>query len=186
MNTSRSSTATISQRIHKLLKLERPWFHKIAKSTWIAFFCFTLGFPLYVLSVSVDLFGLYGPMPSIREVENPENDLSSELISADGVSLGRYIRHNRSQVNYNELSEELRNTLLISEHHRFNDHSGLDFIAYLRVLRGLVTLSPAGGGSTITQQLGKNLYTVNPEKTTQGDIARLGNLPERRMQTTKC
>ena len=136
MSTSRSSTATISQKIHKLLKLERPWFHKIVKYTWIAFFCFIVGFPLYVLSVSVDLFGLYGPMPSIREVENPENDLSSELISADGVSLGRYFRYNRSQVNYNELSDELRNTLLISEDHRFHDHSGLDFIAFLRVLRG--------------------------------------------------
>jgi penicillin-binding protein 1A len=185
MSTSRSSTATISQKIHKLLKLERPWFHKIAKYTWIAFLCLVLGFPVYVLSVGVDLFGLYGPMPSIREVENPENDLSSELISADGVSLGRYIRHNRSQVNYNELSEELRNTLLISEDHRFNDHSGLDFIAYLRVLRGLATLSPAGGGSTITQQLAKNLYTMNPEKSMDGYIARLGNLPKRIIQKTK-
>ena len=128
MNTSRSSTATISQKILKALKLERPWFHKVARYTWIAFFCLMLGFPLYVLSVSADLFGLYGPMPSIREVENPENDLSSELISADGVSLGRYFRYNRSQVNYNELSEELRNALLISEDHRFHDHSGLDFI----------------------------------------------------------
>ena len=88
MSTSRSSTATISQKIHKLLKLERPWFHKIAKYTWIAFLCLVLGFPIYVLSVGVDLFGLYGPMPSIREVENPENDLSSELISADGVQVG--------------------------------------------------------------------------------------------------
>ena len=185
MSTSRSSTATISQKIHKLLKLEKPWFHIVVRYTWIAFLCFTLGFPLYVLTVSIDLFGLYGPMPSIMEVENPENDLSSELISADGVSLGRYFRYNRSQVNYNELSEDLRNTLLISEDHRFHDHSGLDFIAFLRVLRGLLTLNPAGGGSTITQQLAKNLYTMNPDRSLDGYIARLGNLPKRIVQKTK-
>lgn len=185
MSTSRSSTATISQKIRKLLNLERPWFHKVVKYTWIAFFCFALGFPLYVLSVSVDLFGLYGPMPSILEVENPENDLSSELISADGVSLGRYFRYNRSQVNYDELSEDLRSTLLISEDLRFHNHSGLDFIAFLRVLRGILTFNPAGGGSTITQQLAKNLYTMNPDRSLDGYIARLGNLPKRLVQKTK-
>ena len=68
-----------------------------------------LGLPIYVFSVSINLFGLYGEMPSIKEVENPENDLSSEIISADGVSLGRYFRYNRSQVTYDELSEDLIN-----------------------------------------------------------------------------
>jgi penicillin-binding protein 1A len=62
-------------------------------------------------------------MPSIREVENPKNDLSSELISADGVSLGRYFRYNRSQVSFDELSDDLKNTLLISEDHRFYHES---------------------------------------------------------------
>ncbi|MDZ7650836.1 MAG: hypothetical protein U5K54_28905 [Cytophagales bacterium] len=78
-----------------------------------------MAFRLYIYTVSINLFGLYGDMPSLNEVENPENDLSSEIISADGVSLGRYFSYNRSQVHFDELSEDLVNTLIISEDHRF-------------------------------------------------------------------
>jgi penicillin-binding protein 1A len=124
-------------------------------------------------------------MPSLAEVENPENDLSSELISADGVSLGRYFRFNRSQVRFDELSDELANTLVLSEDHRFYEHSGLDFPAYLRVAWGLITLQPSGGGSTITQQLAKNLYTRNRDRGLDGAIARLGRYPRRIVQKTK-
>src|SRR6187549_3456491 len=119
MNTSNSSKQTITQKINKILLYRQPWFNKIVKGIWILFLCFVLGFPLYVLSVSVDLFGLFGGMPSLREIENPENDLSSEIISADGVSLGRYFRYNRSQVTYEQLSPVLVRTLLDSEDHRF-------------------------------------------------------------------
>ncbi len=121
----------------------------------------------------------------LADVENPENDLSSELISADGVSLGRYFRFNRSQVAYEQLSPELVNTLLISEDHRFYQHSGLDFPAYLRAIYGWVTLNPQGGGSTITQQLAKNLYTMNPDKSLDGPLARLGSVVRRVIQKTK-
>jgi len=74
--------------------------------------------------------------------------------------MGRYYRYNRSPTAYDELSDELINTLLISEDHRFYKHSGLDFIAYLRVVKGLLTFNYAGGGSTLTQQLAKNLYNT--------------------------
>ena len=138
---------------------------KSVKGIWILFICFIIAVPLYVYSVQFDLFGLFGGMPSLKAIENPENDLSSELFSADGVSLGRYFTYNRSQVTYDQLSPHLINTLLFSEDHRFYDHSGLDFQAYLRVLYGIVTFNSGakGGGSTITQQLAKNLYTLNPE-----------------------
>jgi hypothetical protein len=85
---------------------------KATKTLWILFACFVIGFPIYVVSVGSDLFGLFGGMPSLKSIENPENDLSSELISADGVSLGRYFRYNRSQVTYSQLSPDLVNTLL--------------------------------------------------------------------------
>lgn len=185
MSTSVSLIDTIKRKTRDLLKVQRPWFGKVIKYCWIAFLCFILGLPLYVYTVSSNLFGLFGDMPSLSDVENPENDLSSELISADGVSLGRYFRFNRSQVNYNELSEDLVNTLVLSEDHRFYQHSGLDFPAYLRVLWGLVTLNPAGGGSTITQQLAKNLYTRNPDQSLDGAIAKLGRYPRRIVQKTK-
>jgi penicillin-binding protein 1A len=187
MSTSPSLIETIKRKISELLKTKKPWFPNVIKYTWIVFLCVLLGLPLYIFTVSIDFLGLYGGMPSLIEVENPENDLSSELISADGVSLGRYFRYNRSQVSFNELSEDLTNTLLLSEDHRFYDHSGLDFPAYLRVLWGLVTLNPSrgGGGSTITQQLAKNLYTRNPDKSLDGLIAKIGKYPRRIIQKSK-
>src|SRR5262245_13636880 len=107
MNTSPSTTDTIKSKLVEWLGGKRSWFTKAVKYTWIFFLCLVLGLPLYVFTVSVDLFGLFGGMPSLTEVENPENDLSSEIISADGVSLGRYFRFNRSQVTFDELSDEL-------------------------------------------------------------------------------
>src|SRR5688500_5717397 len=82
----------------------KKWIPKTVKGIWIAFICMVTLPPLYVYTMSVDLFGLYGEMPGYAAIENPENDLSSELISADGISLGRYFRYNRSQVNYQQLS----------------------------------------------------------------------------------
>jgi len=185
MSTSASSTDTIKSKILAIFQSKKPWFPKAVKYTWIVFVSLLLGLPLYVFTVSVDLFGLFGGMPSLAEVENPENDLSSEIISADGVTLGRYFRYNRSQAAFDELSDELVNTLVLSEDHRFYQHSGLDFPAYLRVAWGLLTLQPAGGGSTITQQLAKNLYTQNRDRGLDGYVARLGRYPRRIVQKTK-
>ncbi len=166
------------QRINKILLKKHPWFRKAIKGIWVLLLCFVVGLPLYVYAVRVDLFGLFGGMPSLKAIENPENDLSSELISADGVSLGRYFYYNRSQVSYKQLSPDLVKVLLYSEDHRFYDHSGLDLQAYLRVLYGILTFNPSGqgGGSTLTQQLAKNLYTLNPEL--DGHLAKLGELPK--------
>lgn len=173
-------------KVSEVLQLSRPWFSKVIKGMWILFFCLILGLPLYVYSVSIDLFGLFGGMPSLKDIENPENDLSSELMSSDGVSLGRYFRYNRSQVTYDQLSKDLVNTLLYSEDHRFYEHSGLDFPAYIRVLKGILTFNTSqGGGSTITQQLAKNLYTKNAEMGLDGSLANLGSLPRRIIQKTK-
>jgi penicillin-binding protein 1A len=156
---------------------------KAVTIVWILFLVIILGAPLYVYTVSIDLFGLFGGMPGYAAIENPENDLSSELISADGALLGRYIRYNRSQVNYHQLSPHLVQTLILSEDHRFYGHAGMDFWAYPRVLWGLITFQAAGGGSTITQQLAKNLYTLNPEL--DGHLAALGAWPRRIIQKTK-
>jgi penicillin-binding protein 1A len=186
MSTSPSLIETIKSKINSFLHIQKSWIPKAIKYIWIIFLCMILGFPLYIITVKVNLFGMYGEMPSLLEVENPENDLSSEIISADGVSLGRYFRgYNRSQVLFDELSEDLVNTLVISEDHRFYNHSGLDLPAYLRVIFGLITLNPQGGGSTITQQLAKNLYTMNPDKSLDGWLARLGKYPRRVIQKTK-
>jgi penicillin-binding protein 1A len=183
MSTSTSSKKTTRRTTSSVLLKSNPRFSKIVKWIWISFLAVVIAIPLYVFCVSIDLFGLFGGMPSLKAIENPENDLSSELISADGVSLGRYFRYNRSQVTYEQLSPELVNTLLLSEDHRFYDHSGMDFWAYPRVLFGILTFNSKGGGSTITQQLAKNLYTINPEL--DGHLSKLGKLPRRVIQKTK-
>lgn len=187
MSTYNSFKKTITQKIREIGNWHHPRLSVFFKIIWISFFCFILGFPLYIYSVSIDLFGLYGGMPSLTAIENPENDLSSEIISADGVSLGRYFRYNRSQVTYDDLSPELINTLIISEDHRFMNHSGMDFWSYMRVAYGLLTLNPQGGGSTITQQLAKNLYTQNSDLGLDGSIVHLipGRYPKRIFDKTK-
>src|SRR5688500_10445372 len=161
MSISNSSKGTILQKINKILLVRSVWFKKSIKAIWILFLCFIIGLPVYVYSVRFDIFGLFGGMPSLKAIENPENDLSSELVSADGVSLGRYFRYNRSQVTYEQLSPQLVNTLLLSEDHRFYDHSGMDFWAYPRVLWGVLAVNSAGGGSTITEHRANNIYTQN-------------------------
>ncbi len=90
MSTSNSSKGTILQKFNSILLLKSNGLRKLVKAIWILFICFIVAVPLYVYSVQFDLFGLFGGMPSLKAIENPENDLSSELLSADGVSLGRY------------------------------------------------------------------------------------------------
>ena len=151
-------------RRHKLFKIA-------VKVLWVVLIAVLALLPVYVLTVSHNFLGLYGGMPSLRALENPENDLSSELISVDGVSLGRYYRHNRLQVTYDELSPELVTTLLASEDHRFHDHSGIDFIGLLRAAVGVLTFNYAGGGSTITMQLAENLFKGMTE--TEGKLLKM-------------
>lgn len=132
----------------------------------ISWLIVTLGvgsFYLTVYAVNVDAFGLFGGLPSLKSLERPDPDLSSELISADGEILGKYYRSNRTPVSYNELSKELITTLMVTEDLRFTQHSGIDLRSLLRALSGLFTFEFKGGGSTITMQLAQNLYSTNTE-----------------------
>lgn len=116
---------------------------------WKVFF-YGLGF--VVLLFLLANFGLFGKMPSLRELENPEADLASEVISADGLLMGKYYAENRSEVKYQEISPNVINALIATEDERFYDHSGIDAEAVARVM---FTMGSQGGGSTITQQLAK-------------------------------
>jgi len=157
---------------------------KVIIGIWLVFLGLFVGLPVYIISVSNNVLGLFGGMPSLSQLENPENDLSSTLYYATGEQMGKYFRTNRSQVSFHNMSEELRTTLVVSEDHRYFDHSGLDMVAYLRVAKGLITFSPAGGGSTISQQLAKKLYSTRGSDM-EGSIARLGSLPRLIISKTK-
>lgn len=138
------------------------------KILWILFLLAIIGVPSLFLMVKHDAFGWFGGLPSLQALERPDPDLSSELISADGVSLGKYFRKNRTPVTYEELSPELVNTLLVTEDVRFKNHSGIDLKGLLRAVIGKLTFSFKGGGSTLTMQLAENLFKTN--STEQGSL----------------
>ncbi len=122
------------------------------RSVRILWRIFFIGFILFILLLLGANFGLFGKMPSVQELENPEADLASEVISADGVLMGKYYAENRSEVKYNEISPNVINALIATEDERFYEHSGIDAQALARVA---FTAGTQGGGSTLTQQLAK-------------------------------
>jgi len=113
--------------------------------------------------------GVLGYLPPLEELQNPKNTFASEIISADLQSLGRYYRYeNRVGVQYADLSPNLINALVATEDVRFYDHTGVDFKS---MFRAILKLGRAGGGSTLTQQLAKQLWSP-----------RANNIFERAMQ----
>lgn len=143
----------------------RKFSSKIVKGIWIAFVAALILLPLFIFSVSINLFNLYGEQPSLKSLENPKEELSSELYSADNVLLGKYFRENRSPVDYEDLSPNLINALIAVEDYRFERHSGIDLRGLARAVVFYLTPGAyAGGGSTLTQQLAKNLYQTRSER----------------------
>lgn len=143
------------------------------KKSWKWHLVPLLGIPLYIYTVSINLWGLYGELPSLELLENPKDDLSSELYSADGVLLGKYFRHNRSPVDYGDISKNLVQALVATEDARFQLHSGLDIKAIMRaMILSIVLRQKRGGGSTLTQQLAKNLFKLR-HKESRGLLSRL-------------
>lgn len=136
-----------------------PWVEKTIKYLWIAFIGGFFGFILFVWMLSINFLGLFGTLPDFKALENPESELASELYSIDGLLLGTYFRENRSPVTFDDLSPNLVNALIATEDVRFNDHSGIDMTAMLRVfVKSIILRQDAGGGSTLSQQTAKNLF----------------------------
>ncbi|HEY0656367.1 MAG TPA: biosynthetic peptidoglycan transglycosylase, partial [Chryseosolibacter sp.] len=158
--------------VSKYFLVTSKWFPRIIRVIWLLTVGLIVGVPLFVYAVIWNPVNLFGGMPSLAQIENPQNDLSSELISADGHSLGRYFREHRSEVTFEELPDHLVSILLMSEDHRFRNHAGLDFEAYLRVIKGILTFSSQGGGSTLTQQTAKNLFRTREEEL-EGRLAKV-------------
>lgn len=132
----------------------------IIRSLWVLL-------ALGVLAASVGFVaienGWVGYMPPIEDLQNPINRFATQVYSADGKVLGtwNYNRENRIMVDYNQLSPTLVQALVATEDVRFYEHSGIDFFALGRAIvkRGIFGQKSAGGGSTITQQLAKQLYS---------------------------
>lgn len=128
----------------------RQWF-------WGIFF-----FIIIFLVTIFTLIGLefFGPMPTFEELENPKSNIATEIISEDNAVLGNFFVQNRTFINYDEISPNAINALISTEDARYHSHSGIDFRGLGRVMVKTVLFGKrnAGGGSTITQQLAKNLF----------------------------
>ena len=100
--------------------------------------------------------GWYGPMPDLQQLENPNTNLASQIISSDGVTLGKYyFDDNRTPITFEELPTNMVNALIATEDERFYDHAGIDWKG---TLRAFVYLGKRGGASTITQQLARQIF----------------------------
>ncbi|ESU24242.1 Penicillin-binding protein 1A [Flavobacterium enshiense DK69] len=122
------------------------------KKFWkLFFYCFG-GVILFFLFAS---WGLFGSMPSFDELENPNSNVATEIISSDGVTIGKFYLENRTPVKFAELPDHLVKALVATEDERFYEHSGIDTKG---TLRAALSLGSSGGASTLTQQLAKNLF----------------------------
>ncbi|MEL1245969.1 transglycosylase domain-containing protein [Flavobacterium sp. DGU11] len=116
---------------------------------------FGIGFLSVILFFLLASWGVFGAMPSFDQLENPDSNVATEIISSDGETLGKFYIENRTPVKYTELPKHLVEALIATEDERFYEHSGIDSKG---TLRAIVTLGGSGGASTITQQLAKNLF----------------------------
>ena len=150
----------VARKKSKSSKFKKPkrWF-------WFWFFAGISLTPFVFILASL---GFMGTMPDHTALENPRTNLATEIISSDGVTIGKfYYRDNRTPVGYDELPKHLVDALIATEDFRFNDHAGIDLKG---TLRAVIKLGKDGGGSTISQQLAKQLFHGEGSKNKFGRI----------------
>ena len=122
------------------------------KSFWKIFIYSLIGVILFFVFAS---WGLFGSMPSFEDLENPDSNLATEIISSDGVTIGKFYNENRTPIKYADLPKHLVDALIATEDERFYEHSGIDARG---TMRAALSLGSNGGASTLTQQLAKLLF----------------------------
>ena len=127
-----------------------------------------LGIGLVLLLFLLASWGVFGEMPDHTVLENPKTNLASEIISSDGVTLGKfYFKDNRTPVDFNDLPKYLVDALIATEDARYHDHAGIDARG---TMRAIAKAGKGGGASTISQQLAKQLFHGEGSKNTLGRI----------------
>ena len=115
---------------------------------------------IYVFCIETNFLWLCGQMPSIEQLTNPKISQSSTIFTADGVEIGKYFTENRQTIDSAQMSPWLFKALIATEDKRFFEHSGIDIQSMAGVAAGIVLGGERGGGSTVSQQLAKNLYNT--------------------------
>ncbi|WP_295671152.1 transglycosylase domain-containing protein [uncultured Mucilaginibacter sp.] len=123
---------------------------------------------IFFCSIELNFLWLFGYSPDMQDIKNPSMSLSSEVYYADGTLIGRYFKENRSPVEYKEISPYIINALVSTEDVRFYNHHGVDFYSFFTSMLSTAK-GDKRGGSTITQQLAKNLFETRKRKS-QGII----------------
>ena len=157
-------------KINTLKKAIKSTLKEFRSSKYVQWFwrLFLGGIVVLVFVFVLASWGVFGKLPTFEILENPQTDLATEVISADGTTLGKYYYNdNRTPVAYKDLPEHLVNALVATEDERYYKHSGVDAKG---TLRALIFMGRRGGASTITQQLAKNLFT---ERASSNILARV-------------
>ncbi len=131
-------------------------FSSYIKGFWILFLSGLGALALVFLLAS---WGVFGKLPTFEELENPESNLATEILSSDGKTLGKFYNENRTPVKYDDLPQNLIDAVVATEDRRFYEHSGIDVRG---TARAVAYLGSKGGASTITQQLAKLLFSDEP------------------------
>lgn len=135
-------------------------FRKYIKWFWMLF---AGGLVAVILLFLLASWNVFGELPTFEELENPESNLATKIISVDGEQLGTYFNENRTPIKYEDLPQNLVDALVATEDERYYDHSGIDFKG---TTRAIAYLGQQGGASTVTQQLSKLLFTGQAAQST--------------------
>src|SRR5476651_1314587 len=136
---------------------------------------------LFFCSIELNFLWLFGYSPDMQDIKNPSMSLSSEVYYSDGTLIGRYFKENRSPVEFKNISPNIINALIATEDARFYSHNGVDFYSFFTSMLSTAK-GDRRGGSTITQQLAKNLFETRKRKS-QGIIK---HVPLIRTVVYKC
>lgn len=142
---------------------KKVWHAKVVRKTLKYLFNTFLTILIYFVAVSINFLWLFGSSPGIDPDKDPEMSVGSELYTSDGVLIGKYYKENRVPVQYNEISKNVINALIATEDARFFEHGGIDIRATISVF-WYIMKGDQRGGSTISQQLAKNLYKTRKTK----------------------
>jgi len=163
MTTGKSKNTKIRKKNPKKSNSKKRQMNRYKKFFLFIAKVFLAGLILFFLFFMAVYLGFTGHVPSSRQLHEIVNPQASEVYSEDGELLGRYYMENRSNVSFEEISPNVINALIATEDARFYEHRGIDEIALMRVLIKTIILNDrsSGGGSTLSQQIAKNLFPRN-------------------------
>lgn len=138
--------------------IEKLSHQDIRKYNWYIWKFFIGCFAFVIILIGLTAFGVFGPLPSLRDLENPKSNQASEIISSDKQILGKYYVENRSNVTFKDISPNVINALIATEDNHFYQHSGIDFWRNFSIIFYNL-IGRKQGASTITQQLALNQFS---------------------------